>query len=103
MSEDKRKYPRLPLDVQVNYNENAFARSEDFSEGGICLIIGRSLEEGKILTLSFYLPQSEERLEVYGKVCWSKPETKTLHKNGIEFWNIDDDIKQKLKDYFESH
>ena len=51
--EEKREFPRLPLDVRVNFMENAFAKSKDISSGGICLISEEALEDGKIYKLSF--------------------------------------------------
>lgn len=97
---DKRQFPRLPLDVQVNYKENAFAKSKDISSGGICLITEESLEKGKIYKLSFAFPGESDRLECLGKVQWSKPASEHMHEAGLSFWNIEEPLQKKINKYF---
>lgn len=98
--DEKRQCPRLPLDVQVNYKENAFAKSKDISSGGICLITEESLEEGKIYKLSFAFPGESERLECLGKVMWSIQASEHLHEAGLSFWNIESSLRIMIDKYF---
>lgn len=99
-AEDKRKSPRLPLDVQVNYQGNAFAKSKDISSGGICLITDEALEEKKIYTLVFSFPGEAERLECFGKVAWTKQASEHMYESGLSFWDIGKDLQKKIDGYF---
>ena len=101
-TEEKRKSPRLPLDVQVNYQGNAFAKSKDISSGGICLITEEALEEKKIYKLAFSFPGEKELLESFGKVMWSRQATEHLYESGLSFWDIEKNLQEKIDNYFEN-
>ncbi len=98
--DNKRKCPRLPLDVEVNFSQKAIARSKDISEGGICLITEEELEKDKIYTLVFNLPTGKP-IKCFGKIAWSKQATEHLFEQGALFWEIDSSDKKKIQDYFE--
>jgi len=99
-SNESREFPRLPLDVQVNYKENAFAKSKDISSGGICLITEEALEMGKIYKLAFSFPGETELLESLGKAMWSKSASEHLHETGLSFWDIAKELQKKIDNYF---
>lgn len=100
--DDKRKFPRLPLEVQVNYKENGFANSKDISSGGICLITEEALEKGKIYKLSFTFPGESDRFDCLGKVMRSKQASEHLHEAGLSFWDIEKSLQKKIDSYFAS-
>ena len=100
MGEELVRSPRLPLDVEINYNNNGIAQSQDFSESGIAIITDQNLTISTILTLSFYLPNTQNRLSIFGKVAWCKPVTEHLYKNGLEYWDISNEVKDEIRSYF---
>jgi len=102
MGEEKRRAPRAPLDVRVNFSFNAFAYAKDISEGGICLITESALEMNQILNLSFLLPEREAALQCFGKVTWSRQATEHFHESGISFWDIKDSDRAAIGDYVRS-
>ncbi len=104
MDEDQRKSPRRSLDVKVNFAFDAIAhtaQSKDISKGGICLITDKPLEEGKMLSLRFTIPGSDEPVDLHGKVMWSRPSGEYHHENGMSFWRVDSDTEQKLVEYLQ--
>ncbi len=102
VNEDKRKTPRVPLDVRVNFMFDAIAYSKDISEGGVCLITESALELNKLLNLSFTLPERKAVVQCFGKVMWSRRATEHLYENGISFWDIKDSDRAAIKDYVQS-
>ena len=97
MSEDRRRFPRIPLDVSVNYDYSAIAHSKDISEGGICLITEKALDEGKMLHLAFSLPERKRPIECFGKVMWSRKAIKYLYQSGVHFWDIKEREQAEIK------
>ena len=90
MNTEKRRLPRLPLDVEVNYLGKAFAHSKDISEGGLCLISEEALKPGDFITLLFHLPPDGEKISAYGKVMWNKKVSENMFESGVNFWDIKD-------------
>jgi c-di-GMP-binding flagellar brake protein YcgR len=99
--EDKRKFPRLPLDVEVNFQKNAIARSKDISEGGLCIIAEDEYEVNKINTMVFTLP-SGEKIKTMGKIVRARQASEHLFEYGVEFWDIEDEDSKTIKEFFES-
>lgn len=97
---DKRNFPRLPLDVEVNYSGKGIARSKDVSEGGIRILTDEPMELSKICTLVFHIPTTGEKIQCFGKVVWTEQVSDHLHENGINFWDIDVASRQKISNYF---
>lgn len=102
MTENLRKSPRLPLDVDVDYKGRAMARSKNISREGICLISEDEPEAGRILNLQFHLPGQEEPVSAYAKVMWVNQPSEHLYEYGLKFWDIDGDDEKKLTAYFSS-
>ena len=99
MSEDKRKHPRIPLDVVVNFSTNAIARSKNLSESGICLIHDEELDINKIQSFSFFIPDTNERIKAFARIKWTKKVSPHLFESGLEFWDIEDDDLAKIKKF----
>jgi c-di-GMP-binding flagellar brake protein YcgR len=97
---DGRKYTRADLKVHVRYAIINEADSKNISEGGICIVTVSSLEKGKDMTIVFSLPDSkDEKITTFGKVRWSKEVAANLCESGIEFWDVDEDVKKKIREY----
>jgi hypothetical protein len=92
---ENRRHPRKSLDVLVNYKKTQIARSKDISQGGIGLICDEALPVGTFLNLVFFLPNKEE-IKTIGKVKWTRKASASYWESGIEFWQLDDSIKDKL-------
>ena len=72
MGAERRRHPRVALDVEADCVGAMIAHAKDVSESGICLIGKEALPEGKMLDLRFSLPGSAEPIHAFGKVIWSK-------------------------------
>lgn len=77
MYEEKRRYPRLDINVNVNWKkvtpDSASIKgiSKNISEGGICLIVYEKLNVGDVLFLNIELPTGKI-ISGNGKVAWTK-------------------------------
>jgi len=98
--DERRKFPRVEIDVLVNYDINAKARSKDISENGICLITGKALEVGSFLNIVFSIEKDDE-IKAIGKVKWTREVSAKQYENGLEFWHIDKIDENKIKKYVE--
>ncbi|MFH1692286.1 MAG: PilZ domain-containing protein [Candidatus Omnitrophota bacterium] len=80
MYEERRKYPRLSINIKVNWDIDEVCdlsqscRSDitkNISEGGICLIVYDKVDIGHTLRLKIELP-TKKVVESKGKVVWVK-------------------------------
>jgi Tfp pilus assembly protein PilZ len=102
--ENNRRYDRVDLHAKVRYAIINEGDAKNISEGGICVVTIEALEKGKDMTIIFTLPNSkEDNLKVFGKVKWSKEIAPHLCENGIEFWDVDDSVKQKIQEYVKKY
>jgi Tfp pilus assembly protein PilZ len=99
MGDEQRRYPRRSLDVKVNCDFNAFAHAKDISFGGICLITDQQLQENKMYSLQFHLPEDAEPMQLNGKVMWARPSGEHHFETGMSFWRVDAETEQRLIDY----
>ena len=99
MPDNRRVFPRVSLDVVVNCGQSAIAHSRDISEGGLCLIVDRPMEEGKMLHLSFTLPGQTGKIDGFGKIVWSRKALTQHHLVGVQFWDVHDQDKKSILDY----
>lgn len=74
---DKRKFPRLSFNVDVNYEliagqsaEARKSRSKNISAAGLCLMIPEKVEPGNLLNLEFFLPDADTPITARGNVVW---------------------------------
>jgi len=101
MGVEQRRFPRLPLDVEVDFKDRAIARSKNISKEGICLVSEDRLEEGKILNLRFFLPDTVEPIHAYAKVMWVRDASEHYCEVGLKFWDINEQDEKRLNGYFE--
>jgi hypothetical protein len=99
--EEKRLFPRLLLDVLVNYSDYYFAKTKDISLSGINLITNSELQAGRFLSFEFSLPD-KEFVKVFGKIEWSKKNAPNLYENGIQFRLLKDTSKIKIENFLNS-
>jgi Tfp pilus assembly protein PilZ len=98
MMEDKRKYKRRTISLNVEYDMSPRqmymeSRAKDISGGGLCLITSEALAKDKEVLLKIFLPDREKPLFISGLVVWSKPYKERLLElflNGIEFSDVKD-------------
>jgi len=101
MAEEKAdRAPRLPLDVEVNCGATGSAYSKNISTTGMAIISDYPMEMGKYIQLKFFLPGDQTPISAYGKVARSKLISDNFYENGLSFWEIDDQDKEKLIAFF---
>ena len=89
MGEERRRFPRFPISVEVGAKNSDLpvikAKSFDISESGIRLFLPGELPKGKVMELKMNLPFP--LVVARGEVAWTKEvETKEgkLFQTGIE-------------------
>jgi len=111
--EDKRKYPRLDVNVNIHWQKttkpsNSTLDSQDvtknLSAGGICLIVYEKVEVGDRLKLEFELP-TRQLIHCGGRVAWVKEfeiigrENAKRYDIGIEFFDIGAEDRDEIKKF----
>lgn len=101
---ERRKYPRLNVNTEVEYSivnnpevEKSFTKN--ISAGGICLIVYEDILPQTVLELKIYLPNNPQPIKATGKVVWKSEFIITTDKRarfdvGIEFLDISDTDRQ---------
>lgn len=91
MEEERRRFPRLPIFVEVGGKQSdcpsVKAKSVDISEGGMRLLLPEEFPKGKVMYLEINFPFPS--VVTRGKVVWTKEvEEKEgrLFQTGIEFY-----------------
>jgi molecular chaperone DnaK len=95
---NRRKHPRTPLSLLVQYRFNSFEDflaeySVDISPGGMFIRTAEPREMGSMIYLQFQLKDGSKLIEGLGKVVWvNAPGTPGRAAGmGIEFINFDDE------------
>ena len=109
---NKRKFARLGISLNIKWNKVAGeAESADvyedmtdnIGEGGICLTTDKPVDVGDKLHLEIELP-TRDVIRSEGKVKWAAKyemqlaEDVTIYYVGIEFQNISEEDRKKLKE-----
>lgn len=99
---EKRKNERVKKWVksEVHSDEHiTFSSSVDLSRGGIFISTPEPLSNGSEVSLSIHLPEHGE-VEIKGIVKWIRSDETGSDKAGmgIEFVNINSELKKKLDD-----
>ena len=99
---DKRKSERIKKGIksEVHSDEHVtFSSAVDLSRGGIFISTPEPLGNGSEVNLSIHIPGHGE-VEIQGVVRWVRPDENASNKAGmgIEFININGDLKKKLDD-----
>ncbi|HEX4620954.1 MAG TPA: TIGR02266 family protein [Myxococcaceae bacterium] len=95
---NRRKHPRTPLSLLVQYRFNSFEDflaeySLDISPGGMFIRTDSPNEMGAMIYLQFQLQDGSKLIEGLGRVVWvTEPGTADkVAGMGIEFVNFDDE------------
>ena len=95
---DKRRHPRTPLNVLVQFRFDTFDEflaeySINISPGGIFVKTDEPREEGAVIYLQFALKDGSKLIEGMGRVVRVNPpgDPKRPPGMGIEFMNFDED------------
>lgn len=114
---EKRNFPRLLLNVKVEYNVfkdsprgAGETRSKNVSAGGICLTIPEKIDIDAGLRLKLSLQGEDDFIIVTGKVVWVQgfSITQTIFNHtshykdydcGIEFVDVDPQHQKKISRY----
>ena len=92
---ERRHNNRAEFNVLVNNTLLAKVPVGNVSEEGICFTTDKAFAKGDFLVLDFTLPGNIE-IKAYGKVKWQQQEAEGVFLNGLEFWHIEDEYKEKL-------
>jgi len=97
---DRRKDFRTDIDLCINCPSQTIIKN--FNSQGLCIITNKLFEKDNIILLSFTMPEGE-KLHVYSRVKWSKEAEPGTIETGIEFWNIDENVKSRLVSLFQDY
>jgi len=109
---EKRKFPRLRLNVNVQYevlkvppHKAEETGSKNISAGGICLVIPKKVDIDNLLRLKLSLPGEVSYIIVKGRVVWVE-EFSITHTSyykaydcGIEFVDISPQDQENISRY----
>jgi len=110
LSTEKRKFPRLRIDTNVEYSivgkeslQNVNS-TKNISAGGICIIVYENIEIAAVLSLKIYLPANNIPIHTKGRVAWKSEfkigsDSKSCYDVGIEFLDINEDDRRKIFQY----
>ena len=110
-SEDRRRFPRFNLLVDVAVTKRASAEKEqmlpskNISQGGVCLISTEKPNMGDLMDLKIRLPGVKDEIKTIGKVSWIKElsigasQKTTRFEMGLEFIGLNDPTFQLINKY----
>ena len=97
MKRERRRNTRMPIEFpvacRVPGKAEAECTSSDLGEGGLALQIRKADQISGTLDVSFFLPQSIDRIEATGEVAWRNPQGLT----GIRFTKMSPEARHQLK------
>lgn len=106
MDQEHRQHIRINESMTITYKilkglASFSSKSQNLSEGGICLPAYQRLDEGLVLELAIYFPENEHPLTVRGQVIWRKdnPDKRFPFLVGIKIMSIDPAAKERLTNY----
>ena len=121
---ERRRYPRLPIHIHVNFQPlsqpaapgETESRSENLSLGGVAVNTVHALPIGQVVRIMLHIPAREllrekERLTrpqgeeiigilVEGRVAWCASSGST-YRIGLEFMNMEPDDRECLRRFLE--
>src|SRR5262245_23006579 len=96
--DDRRRFPRTPLSLLMQYRFNSFEDfladySANISPGGMFIRTDKPMEEGSMVYLQFTLKDGSRLIEGVGKVVRVNPTgvKGRVAGMGVEFVNFDDE------------
>lgn len=95
----RRASVRVPFETRYTGHGKSFTFSDfsvDLSEHGVGVFAIRALQPGENIRIQFKLPD-QTVLEVQGRVVWHGSSLDSSRRAGIEFVELDDDTRSKLR------
>ncbi len=108
---ERRRYRRYRTNVEVEYDVDntveikSRTRTQNISEGGVCMPMNKAVKLGKKVLMKIRLPASRQEVTALGKVVWKRPVNPNLADEedaGIKFLGMYDDGKSVLTGYLNS-
>ena len=106
-NEERRKLPRLPVDIEITYRlqesavpEAPVAQSRDVSMGGLGVVLLERCEPGSLVELTMVMPDSNRAVMATGRILHSEPYGiggETTYDTGIEFVAINDSDRGEIE------
>ncbi|HQP91983.1 MAG TPA: PilZ domain-containing protein [Candidatus Omnitrophota bacterium] len=110
--DERRKYPRLAIDVNVNWKKveskgpktSKKELTRNISEGGVCMVVDEPVRKGDIIELDLELPNSRI-IHANGRVAWASEfdiiggKVEQKYDIGIEFIGLSDADRQEIKKF----
>ena len=93
-AEQERYYrAQMSIPVRLKYAaEQLEATLLNLSMGGAAILIERSLSFGMPASISFVIPDTDQEVELSGKIAWSNSED----QHGIQFTDLSPDVRSNL-------
>ena len=107
---DRRKYPRVPLSLLIQYRFDTLEDflseySTDISIGGMFIRTDKPKDEGTLVYLQFYLRDGAKLIEGLGRVVRVNspdlPDGAAAEGMGIEFVNFDEESMELIRQIVE--
>jgi len=103
-----RKYIRVNKNIHVTYSIvnqilKSSARSQDVSEGGICIPSKLRFDKGIVLALDISLPGEGKPIKAQGEVVWLREVNnfRFPFMLGVKFVSIDSSDLDKIRDFIQ--
>ena len=102
---EKREYPRVPIEIFVHENgsdEYYIHPVVNISPEGIHLVVDGVLEEDRLSSLEFTLPNGGRTIVVSARVAWYEPQDEAVFRVGLHFTEISPEDRLAIEAYVES-
>ncbi len=109
VNQDTRKYPRVPVNLNIEYRINSKwhqAFTSTIGGGGMFIRTINPPDSGTPIAVKFRLPETGKTVEAMAKVVWSNeynPESKksTLPGMGVKFEDINENARVEIAGFVE--
>jgi c-di-GMP-binding flagellar brake protein YcgR len=106
-SQNRRKYPRVDVEVTVTVNNGTEAvnyntETRDVGAGGVCVKIESFVQAPTPVSIVLKLPDGQPPLETVGRVAWCVREKKLIgrkhaaYETGISFPDLSVEQRERL-------
>lgn len=102
MDAERRKYPRVPINLLIQYRFDSFEEFEvdyaaNLSEGGMYLRAEQPKPDGALIYLQFAFKDGRKLIEGLGRVIHVQPKGTANPGMGIELVSFDEEFKQMIR------
>lgn len=103
---EKREYPRVPIEIFVHENgsdEYYIHPAVNISPEGIHLVVDGVLDEGRLASLEFTLPNGGRTITVSARVAWYEPQDDAVFRVGLQFTEISHEDRLAIEAYIDAY